>query len=131
MYTISKEFHFSASHILYGLEDGHPCGRMHGHNYVIVVELQSQSLNKTGFVKDYRELDPIKKFIDEELDHKHLNDIPDPFKSSFPLFPGNPSAENMARALFNVFQFIMPDDVKISAVTVKETPKTAARYERN
>lgn len=131
MYTISKEFHFSASHILYGLADGHPCGRMHGHNYVIVVELQSQSLNKTGFVKDYRELDPIKKFIDEELDHKHLNDIPDPFKSSFPLFPGNPSAENMARALFNVFQFIMPDDVKISAVTVKETPKTAARYERN
>lgn len=131
MYTISKEFHFSASHILFGLDDGHPCGRMHGHNYVIVVELQSPSLNKTGFVKDYRELDPIKKFIDEELDHKHLNDIPDPFKSSLPLFPGNPSAENMARALFNVFQFIMPDDVKISAVTVKETPKTAARYERN
>lgn len=135
MYTISKEFHFSASHILYGLEDGHPCGRMHGHNYVIVVELQSQSLNKTGFVKDYRELDPIKKFIDEELDHKHLNDVLDPFVAeqnleSVPLFPGNPSAENMARALFDVFQYLLPD-VRISAVVVKETPKTAARYERN
>lgn len=136
MYTISKEFHFSASHILYGLEDGHPCGRMHGHNYVVVVELQSQSLNKTGFVKDYRELDPIKKFIDEELDHKHLNNILDPFaieeqdRAPRSLFPGNPSAENMARVLFDVFQHLVPD-VKISAVIVKETPKTAARYERN
>ena len=128
MYTISKEFHFSASHILFGLEDGHPCGRMHGHNYVIVVELQSQSLNKTGFVKDYRELDPIKKFIDEELDHKHLNDLF--LRDRVPLFLGNPSAENMARVLFDVFQHLVPD-VKISAVIVKETPKTAARYERN
>lgn len=140
MYTISKEFHFSASHILYGLEDGHPCGRMHGHNYVIVVELQSDTLNDVGFVKDYRELDPIKKFIDDELDHKHLNNILDPFDSIVvehdpqraprSLFPGNPSAENMARVLFDVFQYLVPD-VKISAVTVKETPKTAARYERN
>lgn len=131
MYTISKEFHFSASHILYGLDDGHPCGRLHGHNYVIIVELQSQSLNETGFVKDYRELDPIKRFIDDELDHRHLNDILDPtLPKRVPLFPGNPSAENMARVLFYVFQHLVPD-VKISAVTVKETPKTAARYERN
>ena len=135
MYTISKEFHFSASHVLHGLEDGHPCGRLHGHNYVIVVELQSQSLNKTGFVKDYRELDPIKKFIDEELDHKHLNDVlyPSVAEQNYervPLFSGNPSAENMARALLYVFQHLLPD-VRISAVVVKETPKTAARYERN
>lgn len=126
MYTISKEFHFSASHILYGLDDGHPCGRMHGHNYVIIVELQSQLLDKTGFVKDYRELDPIKKFIDEKLDHRHLNDVIAP-NSACPLFPGNPSAENMAKALFHVFRSIVPD-VEISAVTVKETPKTAATY---
>lgn len=135
MYTISKEFHFSASHVLYGLDAWHPCGRMHGHNYVIVVELQAETLNDVGFVKDYRELDPIKKFIDEELDHRHLNDVLDPFVAeqnlqSVPLFSGNPSAENMARALFQVFQHLVPD-VKISAVTVKETPKTAARYERN
>lgn len=125
MYTISKEFHFSASHILYGLNDGHPCGRMHGHNYVVIVELQSQSLNKTGFVKDYRELDPIKNFIDEKLDHRHLNDVLDPYKSSFPLFPGNPSAEIMAKQLYLVFHNMVPE---VTAVTVKETPKTAATY---
>lgn len=121
MYTISKEFHFSSSHILYGLEDGHPCGRMHGHNYVVVVELKSTELNDVGFVKDYRQLDPIKKWIDDNLDHLHLNDV---LPTSM-----NPSAENMARFFYYKFQELIPDSESISAVTVKETPKTAARYE--
>jgi 6-pyruvoyltetrahydropterin/6-carboxytetrahydropterin synthase len=126
MYTISKEFHFSASHVLYGLDDGHPCGRMHGHNYVIVVELQSDTLNDVGFVKDYRELDPIKAFIDDHLDHRHLNDILlyDGQKERL-LFHGNPSAEIMAEQLYLIFHRMVPE---VTAVTVKETPKTAATY---
>lgn len=116
MYKISKEFNFSASHILSGLKDGHPCGRLHGHNYVIVVELSGERLNEHGFIKDYRELDLIKRYIDEELDHKHLNDV----------FTFQPSAENMAKFMFEVFKNIVPE---VSAITVKETPKTAARYE--
>jgi len=129
MYTISKEFHFSASHILFGLNDGHPCGRMHGHNYIIVVELKSLGLNEVGFVKDYRELDPIKKWIDDKLDHHHLNDVLDE-NNTHPLFKGNPSAETMAHTLFVVFQNLVTD-VTISAITVKETPKTAATFSYN
>jgi len=128
MYTISKEFHFSASHILFGLNDGHPCGRMHGHNYIIVVELKSLILNDVGFVKDYRELDPIKKWIDDKLDHHHLNDVLD--KNNDPLFKGNPSAETMARTLLVVFQNLIKD-ATITAITVKETPKTAATFSYN
>ena len=127
MYTISKEFHFSASHILYWLEANHPCGRMHGHNYVVIVELTGK-LQENGFVKDYRELEPIKKWIDENLDHRHLNDVSaevlgDP---EAPLFV-QPSAEIMASRLFDVFQKLVPD-VTICGVRVKETPKTEAIY---
>ena len=76
MYTITKEFHFSASHILHGLSDNHPCSRLHGHNYILKVELKAINLEKsTGFVKDYRELDVIKNWIDDNLDHRHLNDV--------------------------------------------------------
>lgn len=117
MYTISKEFHFSASHILHGLADGHPCGRLHGHNYVIKVELKGSTTNKHGFIKDYRELDPIKNWIDNELDHRHLNDV---------FGDMQPSAENMAHWLYFAFKGMVPD---VSAVTVCETPKTSARYE--
>ena len=45
MYRITKEFHFSASHQLSHLPDDHQCARLHGHNYIVVVELASASLN--------------------------------------------------------------------------------------
>lgn len=132
MYTISKEFHFSASHILSGLEEGHPCSRMHGHNYVVVVEIKSNELNEVGFVKDYRELEPIKKWIDQHLDHRHLNDLLSMNMNGEKIqktFSPNPSAEIMAKELFTIFQSLVPD-VMIHAVVVKETPKTAARFEK-
>lgn len=76
MLTITKEFHFSASHVLDTLPGWHPCARMHGHNYVVVLELSAprESLTATGFVRDYRDLDAFKKWMDDSLDHRHLNE---------------------------------------------------------
>ncbi|WP_108821500.1 6-carboxytetrahydropterin synthase QueD [Dysgonomonas sp. Marseille-P4361] len=116
MYKISKQFAFSASHILEGLSQDHPCSRLHGHNYVVTVHLKSEQLNAVGFVKDYRELDSIKQYIDRELDHRHLNDI----------FPFNPTAENMAKYLYDLFK---KEISEVYAVEVSETPKTTAIYE--
>jgi 6-pyruvoyltetrahydropterin/6-carboxytetrahydropterin synthase len=75
MYRIMKEFHFSASHQLSHLPKGHQCARLHGHNYVVVVELASASLNADGFVRDYAELKALKRYIDEAFDHRHLNEV--------------------------------------------------------
>ncbi|MFM2291880.1 MAG: 6-carboxytetrahydropterin synthase QueD [Bacteroidota bacterium] len=117
MFIISKEFHFSASHILSGLRDGHPCGRMHGHNYIVTVYLRSEELNEVGFVTDYNDLKPIKEFIDNVLDHRHLNDV----------FPGmNPSAELMSREIYRLFK---PQFPQLYKVEISETPKTKASYE--
>lgn len=118
MYIIRKEFSFCASHQLEGLCEGHPCSRLHGHNYVVVVELRKETLNEVGMVRDYRELEPVKRFVDEALDHKHLNDFID----------GNPTAERMAQIFFEVFSEKIPE---IYAVEVSETPKTNARYEKS
>ena len=125
MFLISKEFHFSASHTLNGLDKYHPCSRMHGHNYVVIVELLAPALNDNGFVKDYRELEPIKKWIDENLDHRHLNDIMN--DSGNPMFYPNPTAEVMAFELAFIFKALMPD-LSIYSVKVKETDKTMACY---
>jgi len=38
-FTISKDFEFSAAHHLEGLDPEHPCSRVHGHNYVVRLEL--------------------------------------------------------------------------------------------
>ena len=116
MYKISKEFHFSASHQLHQMPEGHPCKRLHGHNYIIVATLESPVLDKFGFVLDYHELDPIKKYIDNELDHRHLNDI----------FPVPPTAEYMSEFLYEKFKKDIP---QLKSISVSETPKTNATYE--
>lgn len=126
MYIIRKEFAFSASHRLEDLPSDHPCSRLHGHNYVVVVELRAEELNETGFVRDYRALAPVKEFIDKYLDHQDLNK----FFTADALISHqviNPTAENLAKFLFEAFKDDIPE---LYAIEVSETPKTNARYEQ-
>lgn len=115
MYTIQKRFEFSASHQLNGLPEGHQCARLHGHNYIVEVVLQSDALNSVGFVVDYGELKPLKEYIDGTFDHRHLNDV----------LPFQTSAENIAKHLYQWCKNRWPET---SAVRVSETPKTWAEY---
>lgn len=115
MFVISKRFDFSASHQLTGLPADHPCSRLHGHNYTVIVELESVDLNVVGFVTDYRELAPIKRLIDEEFDHRHLNEV----------VAFNPTAELLAKHFFERF---LPAYPQLKSVSVKETDKTIATY---
>lgn len=116
MWTIQKEFHFSAAHQLHGLSNSHPCSRLHGHNYVIRVFLSANKLDKVGFVQDYRALDAIKEFIDKRLDHRNLNDY----------FACNTTVECMSHHIFNLFRKKFP---KLKAIEMSETQKTNCRYE--
>ena len=114
MMKISKEFSFSASHQLAHLEKDPPCSRIHGHNYTLTVFL-SGDINKDGFIMDYRRLEPVKQYIKENLDHKHLNDI---FKKT--------TVEEMSIILFKELKKIVPC---LHAIELSETPETRCYYE--
>ncbi len=116
MYTIAKQYHFSASHILKGLPDDHPCSRMHGHNYIVEVILETKTLDKNGFVRDYRELNELKKYIDDSVDHRHLNDV---------LGDDNTSAEQLAKYFYDWCKSRWSE---VTAVRVSETPRSWAEY---
>jgi 6-pyruvoyltetrahydropterin/6-carboxytetrahydropterin synthase len=116
MYSIEKRFAFSASHTIGGLAGDHPCARLHGHNYEVAVVLEAGELDGRGFVRDYRELDALKRLIDETLDHRHLNDV---------LGHDRTTAEEIARWLFDWCQRRWPE---VTAVRVSETPRTWAEY---
>ena len=117
MYKISKQFSFSASHALFNLAEEHPCSRLHGHNYEVTIYLRSRELNEAGFVVDYKSLGFVKEHIDKTLDHRNLNEI---------MSPLNPSSENIAKMLYDIFKPQLP---QLYAVGVSETPKTFAIYE--
>ena len=115
MYTISKQFNFSASHLIKGLPAEHPCTRLHGHNYVVELVLASDQLDSIGFVVDYHELKRFKDIIDKELDHRHLNDV----------LPYPPTAEYIAYYLYQKAKKIWS---LVVAVRVSETTKTWSEY---
>lgn len=118
-FRIWKEFHFSASHQLTHLQPGHPCARLHGHNYTVAIELSAPATHEHGFVLDYNALKPFGSYVDNTLDHRHLNDV-----------LGSPhatTAEHLARHLFAVATSLLPEGL-VSAVRVQETPKTCAEY---
>lgn len=116
--TIAKEFHFSASHVLDALPSWHQCARMHGHNYLVVLELAARrdQLTRAGFVRDYGDLDVFKKWLDEVVDHRHLNEV---------MGELSPSAENLACWVFARWTAELPELV---AVRVSETPRTWAEF---
>lgn len=116
MFRITKEFHFSASHQLTSLPPDHQCARLHGHNYIVEVELSAKELNEHGFVRDYHDLAPLKRYIDESFDHRHLNEV---------LGHEQVTAEYLARHFYGWCKARLTET---SAVRVSETPKTWAEY---
>ncbi|AGL16484.1 6-carboxytetrahydropterin synthase [Actinoplanes sp. N902-109] len=116
-FRITKKFEFSASHQLSGLAPDHQCARLHGHNYVIELELGADEteLSPVGFVRDYGELSPFKVWLDATLDHRHLNDV----------LTENPTAENMAAWIYRTWS---KEFSELTCVRVSETPKTWAEY---
>lgn len=115
-YSIRKRYQFSASHQLAWLPADHQCSRLHGHNYVVTLELSAEELTPgPGFVTDFGDLRRFKSYLDDTFDHRHLNDV----------VTFNPTAELLARHLFEV-----ADDLwdGVVAVAVEETPNTWAEY---
>jgi len=70
MYQIKRQYTFCAGHRI----EGHPkCGRLHGHNYVVEVELISVDfIDVSGMLLDYGKLDEVVKPIVDKLDHRYL-----------------------------------------------------------
>lgn len=119
-YRVSKRYGFSASHVLHGLGEEHPCSRLHGHNYEVEIIAEAPDLDDRGFVVDFRELNDVKQWVNDTLDHRHLNDVMD----------GQPSAEAIARLIYDWCRKSLPALVaaRVVAVRVWETPRAWAEY---
>lgn len=83
MYYVRKRIEISAAHRL-DLDYESKCTKMHGHNWIIIVECRSRNLNQNGMVVDFT---LIKELVTQRLDHSVINEVID----------GNPTAENIAR----------------------------------
>lgn len=116
MYRIAKRFDFDAAHQLTGLPDGHKCRRLHGHTYVVEVEV-SGDLDSRGMVADYAELEPFGRWLKETLDHRNLND----------LMVEPTTTEHVARRCYDAVRATCAY-LNVTAVRVWESSTTWAEY---
>lgn len=137
-FEISREYWFSAAHRI----EGHPkCGRLHGHNYKVVVVLGADRL-ADGMVLDYGILDSIVKPIIETLDHRYLvsdsNLMNRDLYALISLQDGRQdgvrlpiefsTAECLAKYLFHEILGKFVKGFTVSYIEIWETPKSVARY---
>ena len=104
---VCKVFRFSSAHWLPMVDDGHPCKRLHGHNYRVEIIVRGERHPTTGMVIDFAEIKRRFGPMIDQLDHQVLNDLPG---------LENPTAENIALWL------LTNADLKVaSAIRVWET----------
>ncbi|MEM8846007.1 MAG: 6-carboxytetrahydropterin synthase [Bacteroidota bacterium] len=132
MVKVSRKASFNAAHRLYNPnwsfekndEVFGKCNnpRYHGHNYDLIVSVEGDIDPITGYVMDMKVLkDLIKEHVEEEFDHKNLNeDVPD-FKNL------NPTAENIVVVIWNKLRPHI-DMSKNLEVVLYETPRNFVTY---
>lgn len=121
VWRIGKRFSFDASHRLAGLPEGHKCGRLHGHTYTVEVVLEGDSLTGPGFVTDFGDLTPFGRYLNDHLDHRHLNDV---------MSDVEPTSERLAWHLAQWLKNHLVESLggRLVVVRVSETPSSWAEY---
>ena len=116
---IWRRYRFEAAHQLPRVPAGHPCGRMHGHGFEVILHA-NQSLQKGASEVDmgvaFEQMDAYWQPIHEQLDYACMNDIKG---------LDNPTSEVLADW---IWQQLKPRFEELTWVTVYETHTSGCNY---
>jgi 6-pyruvoyltetrahydropterin/6-carboxytetrahydropterin synthase len=121
MFTVSIETQFRASHQLI-LPDGSK-EPLHQHNWIVTTKVSGEKLDSMGVVMDFGQLRAMVNEITSGFDNIQLNSI-DYFKRN------NPSAENVAKYIFEKLEPKLPKEVKLRSIKVVEEPGCSAKFSK-
>ena len=114
---IYRTYTLHAARFIPTLDKTHPCSKMHGHTFKIIVEIDDSINEQTGFVMDIYDLDVIvNDKIIKVIDHKILNDIKG---------LENPSSEYLSIWIWSKLIVYIPI---LSEITVSEDNGTGIKY---
>ena len=130
--TVNRIAHFNAAHRLYNADwtdarNTNVFGKCanphyHGHNYELIVSVKGEIHPETGFVMDMKILKSlIETEIEEQFDHKNLNEEVREFKTL------NPTAENIAVVIWNKLRPKIDKKLALS-ITLYETSRNFVTY---
>jgi 6-pyruvoyltetrahydropterin/6-carboxytetrahydropterin synthase len=113
---IYKEFSIEAAHWLPHVPEEHKCRRMHGHSFRIEIWVEGQVDDRLGWVMDFAEIKQAFSAIEEQIDHRCLNEVEG---------LENPTSENLAGW---IWARLRPELPALSRVVVRETCTSGCEY---
>ncbi|OGH98114.1 MAG: 6-carboxytetrahydropterin synthase QueD [Candidatus Melainabacteria bacterium RIFOXYA12_FULL_32_12] len=116
MFEVKVEDHFSAAHHLLNYEG--ECENQHGHNWKVEAYVQSEILDKSNILMDFKVLKKSLGQVLKKLDHRDINELEE-FKGQ------SPSSEYIARYIYKELKKEIPQLTKVS---VWETERARASY---
>lgn len=119
MYLLKVSTHFDSAHQLHGYPGA--CQRPHGHTWRVNVTVAVNELDPIGIGVDFHELESVVEEVIQRYDHTMLNDLPE-FKQT------NPTAENLARIIYEQVGQKLPKRCRLVEVEVRESDKFSATY---
>ena len=131
MFSVTQEIDFCYGHRL--LNYAGKCRHLHGHNARAIIVLEGEHLDSRGMLVDFSDIKAeLRTWIDKQLDHRMILCRHDPVvallqQTGEPLYliDENPTAENIAKLIYNVAQkFAFP----VVEVSLWETPRSCATY---
>lgn len=119
-YTVWKEGVISSAHNLRNYKG--KCENLHGHNWRVRVSVSGDRLDATGLLIDFADLGRAMEEVCGRLDHIYFNE-------TAPFDKMNPSAENIARYIFEEVDAQLKNErYGVSEVKVWESDGCCAIY---
>ncbi len=115
-FELKQHFQIESARYLPHLPPEHPCSRMHGHSFKIVLTLVGPLDPVLGWVIDYNDIQSKMQPLLAQLDHRVLNEVPG---------LENPTSELLAKWLYDHGSQHLEGLIR---VTVAETPLTECSY---
>lgn len=119
MYELTVKSHFDAAHALYDYPG--VCHRLHGHTWDVEVTVGGDVLDEMGILYDFKLLKDDLNGVLERYDHHYLNEI-EPFTQV------SPTAENLAKVIYDALAETVAPLVKVIEVVVWESPVAKLVY---
>ena len=121
MYELTVKSHFDAAHALRDYPG--ECQNLHGHTWDVEVTVQGEKLDSIDIVYDFKRLKEDLAAVIAPFDHTFLNEA-QPFDTL------SPTAENLARILFDALEKRVGSEVSVASVAVWESPVARIVYRK-
>jgi 6-pyruvoyltetrahydropterin/6-carboxytetrahydropterin synthase len=119
MYELTVKGHFDAAHALRDYPG--ECRNLHGHTWDVEVTVGGTELDEIGIVYDFKALKDDLASVLGDYDHVYINDVP-------PFTQLTPTAENLARVIYERLAGTVDTRVRVLEVSVWESPIAKLTY---